>query len=310
MRIALVKTLVDIAKFDKRLVFLTGDLGFKVVEGFAETYPTRFFNVGVAEANMIGLATGLAASGYIPFIYSIATFASMRGYEQIRNGPVLHQLPVRIVGSGGGFEYGHAGHTHYALEDLGIARIQPNLTVIAPADYLQTATAVLKTYDLAGPIYYRVAKKDNYVIPNLEGRFRLGRIEIIREGLDVLIVTIGSITAEVVVAAEKLAARGIETTVAVVSSLRPAPSSDIGALLRRFKLALTVEEHYIDGALGSLVAEIAVEQRVDCQIVRCGVSNLSPSISGSEAYLREANGLSSDGILKRCLQYLERSTNE
>ena len=109
MRRALASTLRELAGSDPRVILMTADLGFMVLEEFADTYPERFFNVGVAEANMIGLATGLAGSGYIPFAYSIATFASMRCYEQIRNGPALHDLPVRIVGVGGGFEYGSCG---------------------------------------------------------------------------------------------------------------------------------------------------------------------------------------------------------
>ena len=304
MRLALAKALVEIAESDPRLVLMTGDLGFMVLEEFAGAYPSRFFNVGVAEANMIGLATGLAASGYIPFVYSIATFASMRGYEQIRNGPILHHLPVRIVGTGGGFEYGHAGYTHYALEDLGIARIQPDLTVIAPADHVQTTTAIRKTYDLPGPIYYRIGKREDYVIPNLEGRFTLGGTEIIREGSDVLVITIGSITVEAVTATEKLAAKGIEATAAVVSSLRPAPIEDLSALLSRFKLAVTVEEHYVAGGLGSLVAEVAAEQGAACRVVRCGVRHLPSGISGSERYMHEVNGLSSEGIVKAVLAAL------
>ena len=175
MRHAFAKALYDIAESDERIVLMTADLGFMVLEDFAQAYPSRFYNVGVAEANMIGLATGLAASGFIPYVYSIATFASMRGYEQIRNGPILHHLPVRVIGVGGGFEYGHAGFTHHALEDLAIARVQPGLAVVAPADHLQASAAIRLTYDLPGPIYYRIGKREDYVLPGLEGRFRLGR---------------------------------------------------------------------------------------------------------------------------------------
>ncbi len=122
MRRTIARTLAEIAETDDRIILLTADLGFMVLEEFSDIHPSRFFNVGVAEANMVGLATGLASCGFIPFVYSISTFASMRCYEQIRNGPVLHELPVRIIGVGGGFEYGHAGPTHHGLEDLGIMR--------------------------------------------------------------------------------------------------------------------------------------------------------------------------------------------
>src|SRR3954468_1576453 len=120
MRGAFATTLTELAARDRRIVLLTGDLGYMALEPFAEQHPDRFFNVGVAEQNMVGLATGLAEAGFVPFVYSIVTFATLRPYEFIRNGPVLHGLPVRVVGVGGGFEYGHAGPTHHGLEDVGV----------------------------------------------------------------------------------------------------------------------------------------------------------------------------------------------
>src|SRR5262245_66613485 len=133
MRRAFVQTLTEIADRDSRILLLTGDLGYMALEPFAEKFPSRFFNVGVAEQNMIGLATGLAEAGFLPFVYSIVTFAALRPYEFIRNGPVLHRLPVRVVGVGGGFEYGTAGPTHHGIEDVGVMRLQPGLPVVAPA---------------------------------------------------------------------------------------------------------------------------------------------------------------------------------
>ena len=310
MRRALITALCEIAESDSRIMLLTADLGFMVLEEFSEAYPARFFNVGVAEANMIGLATGLAACGFIPFTYSIATFASMRCYEQIRNGPILHGLPVRIVGVGGGFEYGHAGYTHHALEDLGIARIQPGLTVIAPADHLQASAAIRMTYDLPGPIYYRLGKRDDYVLPGLEGRFRLGRVETIRTGSDILVLTMGSISTEAIKAAELLSLQGIEATICVVSSLRPAPLEDLLELLARFKITVTVEEHYSEGALGSLVSEIAAEAGSGCKVIRCGIKTMPASVCGSESCLRDANGLGADGIFTSALAAMGVLPNE
>jgi transketolase len=158
VRTALVETLLELAAADDRIFLVTGDLGWNVVEKFATAHPDRFLNAGVAEANMAGIATGLAQAGFVPFIYSIATFTSMRCYEQVRNGAVLHHLPVRVVGIGGGYAYGHAGPTHHALEDLAIARTQPGLTVLVPADPAQTRTIVRATMDLPGPAYLRVGK--------------------------------------------------------------------------------------------------------------------------------------------------------
>src|SRR5271154_5163695 len=146
MRGTFAKTLTELAGIEPRIFLLTGDLGYMALEPFAERYPDRFLNVGVAEQNMVGIATGLAEAGFIPVVYSIVTFASLRPYEFIRNGPILHQLPVRIAGVGGGCEYGHNGATHYGLEDVGVMRVQPGITVVAPGDAAQTRTALEKTY--------------------------------------------------------------------------------------------------------------------------------------------------------------------
>src|SRR5580704_11884476 len=156
MRAEFVAELCELAEADERIVLLTADLGFSVVEPFVSRHPERFVNVGVAEQNLIGLATGLAHDGFVPFVYSIATFASMRPYEFIRNGPVLHQLPVRIIGAGGGIDYGHGGVTHFALEDIAILRAQPDLALVVPADVDQARAAARASIEFPGPIYFRV----------------------------------------------------------------------------------------------------------------------------------------------------------
>ena len=292
MRRAVVKALVELAECDPRILLLTGDLGYLVVEPFSERFPARFINVGVAEQNMIGVATGLAEAGFIPFVYSIVTFASLRPYEFIRNGPILHRFPVRILGVGGGVEYGHNGASHYGLEDVGVMRVQPGITVIAPADHEQARTAVRKTWDLPGPAYYRLGKDDESTVPGLAGRFELGRLEVIREGADLLFITMGSIAGTVAAAAESLAGDGVSCSVAVVASLNPAPVADLREILGRFPLVLTVEAHYLVGGVGSLVSEVIADSGLACRIVRCGIRSTPDGVSGSQAYLHEVHGLS------------------
>ncbi|MDQ6914639.1 MAG: 1-deoxy-D-xylulose-5-phosphate synthase, partial [Actinomycetota bacterium] len=192
MRAAFAESILELAERDPRTVLLTGDLGFGVLEPFAERFPERFFNVGVAEQNMVGLATGLANAGYRPFTYSIATFASLRPYEFVRNGPALHELPVRMVGIGDAFDYGINGVSHFAVEDVGIMRLQPNVTVVVPADAEQTAAALRAVEAVERPIYLRLAKHAPPV-PGLDGRFRLGRAELIGDGADVAILALGTV---------------------------------------------------------------------------------------------------------------------
>lgn len=309
MRHAFVETLLKLAGQDERVLLLTGDLGYTVLEPFAEKFPcrsdlrrNRFFNVGVAEQNMVGVGTGLAEAGYIPFLYSIATFAAIRPYEFIRNGPALHQLPVRIVGVGGGFEYGSAGPTHWTLEDIALMRAQPGVTVIAPADHLQTRAALLETWDMPGPIYYRLGKDDITTIPGLGGRFALGRSQFIREGSDFLIIAMGSVTSEVTRAVNALSGMGIECTVIVVSSLNPGPIDDLVEVLSRFSVAMTVENHYLAGGLGSVVSEVVAEQGIGCRVVRCGIERVLDGVSGGTDYLRHIHGLSSEALVKKAVE--------
>ncbi|MBI2502144.1 MAG: 1-deoxy-D-xylulose-5-phosphate synthase [Candidatus Latescibacteria bacterium] len=304
MRQAFAQTLMELAAADARVVLLTADLGFGVLEKFAAAYPDRFFNVGVAEANMVGLATGLAEAGYIPFIYSIATFATLRPYDQFRNGPVAHQLPVRLVGIGGGFEYGHNGLTHMALEDLGLMRMQPGLTTIVPADPAQAGAALRATYALPGPIYYRIGKNDALHLPELEGRFRLGRVEMVGGEGEVLLLATGAIAVEAAAAACLLRQSGIRAGVAVVSTLRPEPSEDLQDLLSRCTLAVTVEAHYLSGGLGSLVAEVIAGRGLGCRLLRCGVESMPGGRSGSEAYMNHLHGLSRVALARQILAAL------
>ena len=296
MRHTAIKTLMALAEQDERVLLLTGDLGYSVLEPFAQKYPEQFFNVGVAEQNMMGLATGLAEAGFIPFVYSIATFASLRPFEFIRNGPVLHSLPVRILGVGGGFEYGHAGVTHFANEDIGAMRLLPGMTIIAPADFEQTQTALTKTWDSPRPIYFRIGKDEKSVVPGLNGRFELGQVQIVRRGSDLLLLAMGTSALEAVRAAEVLERKNISSTVAVVACVSPVPEKDLVDLLSQFKSAITVETHYRVGGLGSLVSEIVAHHNLRCQVRRLGINSAIDPFIGSQAYMEGLHSLSNQSI--------------
>ena len=304
MRKAFTRTLVELAEADPRIMLLTGDLGYMALEPFSDRFPDRFVNAGVAEQNMVGVATGLAEAGFIPFVYSIVTFASLRPYEFIRNGPVLHQLPVRVVGVGGGFEYGPQGTTHHGLEDLAVMRVQPGMTVIATADHRQHATALRATWNLPGPVYYRIGKDDTTEIPGLDGRFRLGRAELVRPGRDVCLVATGSVAAEAAAAAEMLGARGVDAGCLIVACLQPAPADDIAAALGNVPAALTVEAHYANGGLGSLVSEVVAERGIRCRVRRCAVRTTPDGVSGSQRFMHQSHGLSREALVETALEAL------
>lgn len=302
MRNEFVEELTALAAEDERVMLLTGDLGFMVLEEFERRFPERFINCGVAEQNMVGVATGLAEAGFVPFVYSIATFSTLRPYEFIRNGPALHDLPVRIVGVGGGFDYGHNGVTHFALEDYAVMRAQPSITTVVPADAAQARAALRATARHPGAVYFRISKRGDE-LPGLDGRFEPGRIQVLREGGDVAILAIGSIVHEALAAADLLAERGLEAAVALVSSFNPDPADDIADFLHDAQAALTVEAHYRNGGLGSMVAETIAERSLGCRLLRAGVTRMPAGETGSQGYLEERHGLSA----ARLAEQLERA---
>ncbi len=298
MRVTFAETLADLAASDRRIVLLTGDVGYMALDAFTERHPDRVFNAGVAEQNMVGLATGLAEAGFIPFVYSIAPFAVLRPYEFIRNGPVHHGLPVRIVGVGAGMEYGTNGFSHYGLDDIAVTRTHPNLSVLAPADFEQTRNVLLATWDRAGPIYYRLGKDQQTVVPGLAGRFAWDEPTLVREGRDVLLIATSSIAAETARVAAELDASGISAAMAVVAQINPAPADALTSLMRRFRLVCSVENHFASGGFGSMIAEVATDHAITCRVLRIGASGDTDGRSGSTAFMHRHRGISPEQILQ------------
>lgn len=300
MRNDFIDELCAAAATDERVLLLTADLGFSVVEGFAERFPDRFVNVGVAEQNLIGVATGLARDGYVPFVYSIATFASMRPYEFIRNGPVLHELPVRIIGTGGGVDYGHGGVTHFALEDVAILRSQPDLAVIVPADACQARAALRASFGVQGPVYFRIGRQAPAIAAldrALTFGYRIGSLWTTGDPApEVVLFAIGPVASEALDAARLLRATGTRVAVGVVSSFNPFPSAEAGGFAGQAQLAVSVEAHYRTGGLGSALAEALVDRGVGTPLLRLGVTDMPRGFAGSPEYLLERFGLTAPAI--------------
>ena len=306
MRAAFVETLTDLARCDDRIVLLTGDLGFMALEPFRDAHPDRFFNVGVAEQNLMGLATGLAAAGFTPYCYSIATFASMRGFEFFRNGAVWHDLPVRVVGMGGGFEYGAAGITHHALEDIGIMRLLPRVSIVAPADAAQTIPAVRYVQARAGPVYLRLGKDERRRVPDLDGAFEPDRIAVTRTGRNGLVLAVGGVAAEAAAAVDALAGRGVSCSFGVLASLAPPPTAHLLELMRAHDWVATVEAHVPSGGLGSIVADAIADGAMNIAFLRCAVDDpLGSDRLGDEAFMHELHGLSAAALEKRLFKFAE-----
>ena len=201
-------------------------------------------------------------------------------------------------------EYGPNGISHYSLEDVAVMRAQPSMTVIAPADHLQATEALLATTTVPGPIYFRLGKDDTATVPGLNGAFGLGKVQRIREGSDAAIIAMGPIAGEAMGAAELLAAKGLDCAVAVVASVSPAPTEDLALLLSGRPLAVTVEVHYLNGGLGSLVSEVVAERGLGVRVLRQGVQSMPDKLVGSQRYMEKSFGLTAEQLAGAVLQEL------
>src|SRR5258706_1784213 len=278
MRRAAIEELTRIAKADPRVVLLTADLGFGVLDDFARELPDQFMNVGVAEQAMVGVAPGMAEAGFLPYCYSIATFAFLRPFEFIRNGPVAHRLPVRIIGVGAGSDYSFDGMTHYALEDLALARTQPGLTVYSPATDDDTRTLLREAHQAPGPAYLRLSRAGS-LLPSRDVRVETP------QALDVAVLALGSALDRAEVLAKGIADRGHSIGVLNVLRFDEATHADIAAHLRRASVCLTVEDHYRVGGLGSTVAEVIAGLGLGVPLVMDAVTALPVGAVGSAGYV-------------------------
>lgn len=307
MRKTFVETLTRLADDDDRIVLLTADLGYTILECFQDRHPERFFNVGVAEQNAVGLATGLAEDGFIPFVYSIATFASLRPYEFLRDGPVLHRLPVRIVGVGGGYEYGPAGPTHHSLEDVGVMRCQPGMSVYTPADFQQAERILQENYAEPGPAYYRLGKNEKDLIPGLATAAG-ENVQVLRSGR-YQVVVMGSVAHLVKQVVDDLVTQGLDVGLIAVSRISPSPTCELLNALEDAIGVTTVEVHYAWGGLASLVAEVIAETGLGIKLDRVAVTEGPDGRSGSEAWMLRQAGLSVEALTARIATVAETRTS-
>jgi len=305
MRNAFVKRLIELADSDPRIMLLTGDLGFGVFEEFAERFPKQFLNVGVAEQNMIGLSTGIALEGRIPFVYSLANFPTLRCLEQIRNDACYHDANVKMVCMGGGFSYGALGISHHATEDLSILRALPSITIVAPGDDWESAEATSSLAYTSGTCYLRLDKTSAGLTNESDEIFSVGKARKLRDGDDVTLIGIGGILKEILNAANLLAEQGIESRVLSLHTLKPIDSQAILDAAKNTGGIVTVEEQTIQGGLGGAIAEICLENRcVPTQFYRIGLNDCFSSIVGSQEYLRSRYKMDAPQISQQVLKLL------
>ena len=292
MRQKLVDELCKVARTDDRIVLLTADLGFGVLDQFAKEFPDRYFNVGVAEQSLIATATGLAEAGFVPYCYSIATFASLRGLEFIRNGPVAHKLPVRIIGIGPGMDYGFDGLSHFAIDDVGSLRCQPGLTIWAPSDDSDVSSQLASVNQLSGPVYMRILK--NAVKCNCR---RLDSDS--DHGSMISILSLGDSHPT----SETIRLRVAELTPDVshqaVTLIGENTASAIQRHLTKAKICIVTENHYVVGGLSSLVAEVVANNGLNILVIPSGVTSLPIGKLGNAKYLSNRFMTDLDSVLAK-----------
>lgn len=301
MRNAFADEITRLAPADPRLVLLSGDIGNKLFDKFKLAGPGRFFNCGVAEANMMGVAAGMALSGLRPVIYTITPFTTTRCYEQIRVDVCYHRAPVIIVGTGSGLSYAELGPTHHSCEDLAILRVLPGMTVLAPADSTELRHLLRAALRQDGPVYMRIGKKGEPAIhADPEPAISIGRSTRVREGQDACLIGSGTIMSEVLKAADQLAARGISARVESFHTVKPLDEACLEDTFRRYPIVAVCEEHSRLGGLGSAVAEWRCRQGGALgDLLSIAIADEFMHEVGTQDYARRRFGIDADSIAMR-----------
>ena len=305
MRDTFVKTLIELAKQNKNIELVTGDLGFGVLKPFWERLPDQFTNAGIAEQNMIAMAAGMAMEGKNVFIYSIGNFPTFRCLEQIRNDCAYHNANVKIVCVGGGFVYGALGMSHQATEDIAIMRALPNVVVMAPGDAAEAeaCTKALAAHD--GTAYLRLGRGGERTIPGDIGESEIGRSRCVYEGKRVALFSTGAIFDEVQAAYEILTEKGLRPAVYTFPSVKPIDRERIESVGREFDLIVTCEEHNVIGGFGSAVAEVLVRMaHRKAHLAYAGLKDEFASKVGDQKYLRKQYGMDGLSIAESVLKEL------
>ena len=299
------QALAELGATNDKVVVLDADLSKSTkTNDFKKLFPERFFNIGIAEQNLMGTAAGFAATGKIPFASSFAVFAVGRAYDQIRNSIAYPRLNVKIAATHAGLTVGEDGGSHQMLEDIALMRAVPNMTVIVPADGVETRQAVLAAAAYDGPVYIRLGRPKVPVLFGEDYEFEIGKGVVLRDGSDVTLVATGIMVSKAVEAAETLAAEGINAAVVNISTIKPLDDALLIAMAQKTGAVVTCEEHNIYGGLGSAVAEVLVE---NCPVpmTRVDVED-SFGESGLPDQLLEKYRLTVDNIVKKAKAVMAR----
>ncbi len=308
MRNAFADEITKLGMEDRRVVLLSGDIGNKLFDKFKAHSADRFFNCGVAEANMMSVASGMALTGLRPVVYTITPFTTTRCFEQIRVGACYHHVPVVIVGTGSGLSYAELGPTHHSLEDMAILRTLPGMTVFAPCDEKELRAGLRAAMKLDGPMYMRIGKKGEPIIhqSGVHG-FALGTAITLRPGKEVCLIAAGTIMSEVLAAADVLEKAGLSVRVESFHTIKPLDRERLAEVFRSVGLVAVIEEHGKVGGLGGAVAEWRGEQHGNvARMLAFGTADEFMHEVGSQAYARRRFGLTAANISGEVLKAMRR----
>ncbi len=307
MRNAFAEEITALGDADPRVVLLSGDIGNKLFDPFKRVAPDRFLNCGVAEANMMSVAAGMALSGLRPVVYTITPFTTTRCFEQIRVGVCYHRAPVIIVGTGAGLSYAELGPTHHSLEDLALLRTLPGMTVIAPCDAVELRLALRAALAHDSPGYMRIGKRGEPIVHAQAPDLRLGRAITMREGEHVCLVSTGNVMPVVLEAAGMLAETGISARVESFHTVKPLDTARLAEIFTRYPLVAVVEEHGRTGGLAGAIAEWLAGQDEPCgRLLGFGTADAFMHEIGSQDYARKKFGLTAANIAEKVAQRLGR----
>jgi len=308
MRQTCLDMVYELAKRDPRVFFIGSDLGCGTLQEFQRDMPERFFMEGISEANVVSMAAGLAMNGKIPYVNTIASFLTRRSFEQVALDLCLHNVPVRLLGNGGGMVYAPLGPTHMTVEDLATMRAIPNMTVLAPCDAEEMKRAMEQTLDYPGPIYIRFGKGFDPVVSSAEHPFVIGKGIVMREGEDALLISTGITLKVILDAADQLAEKGIAATVLHLPTVKPLDREIILDMAEKTRVVVTVEEHSILGGLGGAVAEVLAEANLGRPLCfrRLGIPDTFPEDYGSQNSLMERYGITGGKTVATVLSLLEK----
>lgn len=299
------KALLSLGAENPNVVVLDADLSKSTkTADFGKKYPERFFNMGIAEANLLGTAAGLAAAGKIPFASTFAIFAVGRAFEQIRNSIAYPKLNVKIAATHSGITVGEDGGSHQAIEDVAIMRAVPNMVVLVPADGEETRQAIFAAANYYGPVYIRMGRLDVPLLFGEDYSFEIGKANVLKEGTDVAIMANGVMVSMALEAAAELAAEGINVSVVNVASVKPLDEETIVRIAKTTRAVVTAEEHNIIGGLGSAISEVLAEKQ-PTPIVRVGLKDTFGE-SGKPSELLEKYGLTKPALVKAVHEVLAK----